>query len=282
MKKTNYHTHCTFCDGKENAEAMLQAAIDMEFDVLGFSSHAMHPFSDGWHIKTQDYAAYCSEINRLKANYKDKIEVLLGFEADYIHGLCKPDFEIYKDFKPDFILGSIHFVPGADGFFEADGKPEKTKESIQKNFAGNAKEAVCRYFELEREMLEKSSFTILGHADLIRMQNRNKGQELFCENEAWYKEQLQETAKKIAQAGVIVEINTGGMARGFLSEPYPSPYFLSLLHDYGIPITIDSDAHISKNLDFAFAESIKYAKNAGYSELAYISGGEIHFQPITL
>ena len=44
MIKTNYHTHTEFCDAKNTAEEMVLAAIEKNFSILGFSSHAMYPF----------------------------------------------------------------------------------------------------------------------------------------------------------------------------------------------------------------------------------------------
>ena len=46
MMKTNYHTHTTWCDGKDTPEAVVVAAIDKGFDAIGFSSHAMLPEDD--------------------------------------------------------------------------------------------------------------------------------------------------------------------------------------------------------------------------------------------
>ena len=43
---TNFHTHSTWCDGKDTPEAMIEAAIAKGFSVLGFSSHAMLPEDD--------------------------------------------------------------------------------------------------------------------------------------------------------------------------------------------------------------------------------------------
>ena len=39
MLKANYHTHTTFCDGDNTAEQMVQRALDLQFDHLGFSGH---------------------------------------------------------------------------------------------------------------------------------------------------------------------------------------------------------------------------------------------------
>ena len=67
--KTNYHTHTNFCDGKSSPEEMVRAAIEKKFDILGFSSHSMFPFSSDWHVSFRDHPAYAKEIARLKEKY---------------------------------------------------------------------------------------------------------------------------------------------------------------------------------------------------------------------
>ena len=67
----NFHTHTTFCDGKNTAEEMVRQAISLGFSQLGFSGH-MDP---DIHM---DIQAYFNEIRRLADIYSDKIEILCG------------------------------------------------------------------------------------------------------------------------------------------------------------------------------------------------------------
>jgi histidinol-phosphatase (PHP family) len=273
--KTNFHTHSLFCDGHNSAEEMVKAAIEKRFSILGFSSHSMYPFSSEWHMAITSFEPYCAEVRRLADLYKDKIKIALGFEADYIPGFSVPRFDVYKKFNPEFLIGSVHFVYNGNGYFEADDSPESVLEGIKKLYGGSSKKAVSRYFELEREMLQKGDFTIIGHPDLIRKTNCKT--HFFNEEDMWYKRELKATAKAIAQAGVISEINTGAIARGYMNDMYPSPYFLSLLHDAGVPITISSDAHAASGLDCAFGAAKERAKKAGYTEFAVPQAGSVQF-----
>ena len=271
MIKTNFHTHSTFCDGKNTMEEMVLGAIEKDFQILGFSSHAMFPFSDDWHIQPHQFESYMDSINQLKAKYQDSIQIYSGFEADWLTGLTSPSRDNYGAFTPDYILGSVHYVPGKEGYFEADGPLDETRERIQKHFGGNVKEAVCTYFEMERQMLRKGGFDILGHCDLIRVQN-GKGH-LFDESEEWYRNEIRTLAKEIASSGVIAEVNTGAMARGRMADPYPSSELLCLLRENNVPLTLNSDAHTVSGLDFGFEQALKGIKNAGYTELFYFSAG---------
>ena len=279
LKKTNYHTHSTFCDGNATVEEMVLSAIEKKFDIIGFSSHSMFPFGGDCHIAPRGHEAYVKEVRRVAELYKNKIEVYCGFEADYIRCICMPSFEQYNSLKPDYLIGSVHYVLGDRGYFEADGSPtSKVLAGIRNYFNGDEKKAVQTYFAEQREMLSHGNFTFWGHPDLIRKQNGKRI--LFDEHALWYKRELKATAKAAARAGVCAEINTGGMARGYLDTPYPSPEFLQILHDYNVPVTINSDSHAPGTLDFWFPEAIEYAKKAGYTELMFYSAGSLHSQKI--
>jgi len=273
--KSNFHTHSTYCDGNQTLEENIKIAIQKDFDVLGFSSHAELPFSDDWHIKVEQFDDYCSEINSLKEKYENEIKIRLGFEADFINGITTPSLSTYKKYNPDYIIGSVHYVYNGKGIFEADGSPESIQQAINDFYNGDKKSAVIRYFEQEREMIEAASkngiFTIIGHADLIRKTNISSnllslGFDFFDENDTWYKEQIKLTADSISKAGLIAEINTGAISRKRMKTPYPSQEFLSLLKERNVPITINSDSHNAENLDCAFDMAVEYAKKVGYTE----------------
>lgn len=279
--KANFHTHTTFCDGHSTAEEMVKTAIEKGFTSLGFSSHSMFPFSSSWHIPVKNFEAYCEEIHRLKTEYKNKINIYLGFEADYIRGFTCPDKHgAYEKFNPDFLIGSVHYIMHDDGHFTVDNSAEKVRAAVAKYYTKDgdwstidSRRLVHDYFETEREMLKNGNFNILGHADLIRLRNTVLH---YCdEKEGYYKDELALTAKEIAKAGVIVEINTGAIARGNMDELYPSEYFLDLLHERGVPVCINSDAHDARNLDAAFDRALAMAKKIGYRELTYPCAGSI-------
>lgn len=284
-QKINLHTHCTFCDGKNSLEEMVIAAIEKKFTILGFSSHCIHPLSsdfyktpdDDWHLPVDKISNYLNEIKQLKEKYGSQIQIFTGFEADYFEdekiGAAIPDFEVYKAFNPDYLIGSVHFVNTPKGFYTVDHTVENLQENLQKLYGDektgiiDGKRAVCEYFDAERQMLAKGNFNIIGHADLIR--KRNSALKFFDEKESWYHDELQATAKAIAKAGVVAEINTGAIARGIMDDVYPSSPFLELLHSYKVPVCINSDCHNAPYLDCAFDKAAAIAKKIGYTELIY-------------
>jgi len=276
--KTNYHTHTTFCDGAESAEDMAKAALTKGFDILGFSGHSMYPFASLWHTAPRDMEKYAAVVNTLKKEYSGRMNILCGFEADYVPGLTIPQMSVYARFKPDYLIGSVHYIVNEKGNFCADDDEEHLLRGIQALFNGNTKEAVCTYFALQREMLLKGDFAIWGHPDLIRKENWKLN--LFDENESWYRSELVSTANCAKHSGVIAEINTGAISRGTMDDVYPSADFLSILHDTGVPVMINSDAHKSRDLDCAFDRAAAAAKRAGYVETVFIEAGSVKSQKI--
>jgi len=252
MIKANYHTHSTWCDGKDSPRTMIQAAVAKGFEALGFSSHAMLPQDDvNWVLTPEKALRYAREIRTLAEEFKDKIRILCGVEADYIAGGATPSHAAYASISPDYIIGSIHFLRAPDGtVVEVDHSPQILADGIRDHFGGDAVAYVKAYFAAEREMVSRYDFEIVGHPDLVRKFNAKNP--YFDERADWYLEELEKTADAIAASGKIVEVNTGAISRGWTNDAYPSSAFRKLLRDRGVRFILSSDAHAADGIDCAF------------------------------
>ena len=84
----NYHTH-TFRNhhavGTERE--YIEAAIAGGYQTLGFSEHAPYQFPDGivsyFHMFPEDLEDYIQTLLALKEEYAGRIEILIGYEAEY-------------------------------------------------------------------------------------------------------------------------------------------------------------------------------------------------------
>lgn len=269
--KTNFHTHSTFCDGANTLEENVLTAIEKGIKILGFSSHSTWPAWVGVKMKLEDFETYCQNINFLKLKYAEQIDIRLGFEGDFIPTVCRPDFLAYKKFAPEFLIGSVHYLYNGETDFTkiraVDNTPQILLDTLKNTYNNDEKKLIQHYFATQRQMLSTCNFSIIGHPDLIRKFNDKI--HFFDEGADWYKQELKETAKAISSAGVICEVNTGAISRQWQKTPYPSEYFLSLLHERNVPVMINSDAHSAQNLDCAFDQSLALVKKVGYKELCY-------------
>ena len=248
--KVNYHTHSTWCDGKDSPETIVRTAIEKGFDAIGFSSHALLPISDPWTLQPDTVANYVVEIRALAEKYKEQIRVLCGIEADFISGLVRSDRSVYAHLNLDYIIGSIHEVVSNGVRVPVDHKPELLAAGIANAFGGDAQAFVHAYFAAEREMVSTCDFDVIGHPDLIR--KFNGVLRYFDESANWYNEELRHTADAFAASGKLVEVNTGGISRGWIDDAYPSPLFRSLLRERGVRFILSSDAHSAVTIDYAF------------------------------
>lgn len=265
----NFHSHSKYCDGKGELKDFLVSARKHQLFTIGFSSHAPVPFECKWCMKEGDLPFYLKEINDLKREYD--IEIYQSLEIDYVPDRISP-----AQFREqlDYTIGSIHFVDQFD-----DGKPWEIdnthavfRKGLEKIFRNNFREAVHRYFELTREMINSAEPDIIGHLDKIKMQNIDG--KFFSESDSWYREEVEKTLKLIESKGTIVEVNTRGIYQKKTSTTYPSPWILDLIHRKNIPVTISSDAHHPDDLINQFPETARLLQKTGFRNISVMTGGE--------
>ena len=245
---SNFHTHTSWCDGKSTLTELAEAAAEVKMSAIGFSSHAPLPFPCSWCIRPEDFQAYLRDITAIKAS--SAIPVFAGLEVDYVPGLIGP-----SDFKSqlDYTIGSVHFVDGDDEFrWEADTSVELFQKGLNRIFKGDIQRAVCRYFELIREMLSISPPDILGHMDRIKM--HNTVEVFFDEQAGWYRDEVVHTLEIARDSGVVIEVNTRGLYKKRSAESYPGSFALRKIREMGIPVMLASDAHHCGELISYFPE----------------------------
>lgn len=213
------------------------------------------------------FESYSREIKH--AAEFSSIEVYRGLEVDFIPGVIRP-----IDFDIDYSIGSIHFVDQfADGtHWEIDGAYQLFLKGLEQIFQGNVKQAVCRYFELTRQMLDQAPPTVLGHLDKIKIQNF--GEAFFKETDFWYQDQVKQTLRTIRAAGTIVEVNTRGIYQKKTTTTYPSPWIIDLLINENIPVTLSSDAHHIGDLTNQFQMAARMLKQKGLKEVHAMVDGK--------
>lgn len=258
--KTNYHTHTTWCDGRDTPAAMAAAAAAAGFEELGFSSHALLPGNPlDWALDARRGAEYARDIRALAAKYEGRLKILCGIEADYLPGAAEPSRAAYAPIGPDYIIGSVHFVRAPDGAAVCvDKSPEDLAEGLELHFNGDAEAALRAYFAQIREMARRFDFDVFGHLDLPRKFNAKHP--YFDESAPWYLGELEATADAVAKTGRLVEVNTGGIARGWLDDAYPSPVFRAMLRERGARFILSSDAHSAEAIDCAFDRFVEEEK----------------------
>jgi histidinol-phosphatase (PHP family) len=270
MNLFNLHTHSYFCDGKEEPEAYVKHAIELGFHTLGFSSHAPVPFENNFSLKEEKMDEYFSTIRALDEKYKDRINILLSMEIDYIPGITRAFTEFSKAGNLDYTIGGVHLVRNKEIeklWFIDGSKKETYDDGLQILFNGNPRKGVEAYYGQIAEMVATQKPDIIAHLDKIKMHNKNR---YFSEEEGWYKDLVWKTLKYIAdESDCIIEVNTRGLYKKRSDTFFPSPAILEQIHHLKIPITLSSDAHQPHELNAYYEEALKLLKEIGFKELVY-------------
>lgn len=271
MLLTSLHTHTNYCDGKYSAEEMILAAIKCNMKSIGISTHGPTPFESDWNIKKASIDKYIMEINSLKEKYKDLIEIYLGMELDYIPGIGFDDTARDLMTKLDYYIGSVHYLGKFKNgsMWTVDYNIEELLQGINESFGGDIRLAVEAYYSYIGEMAQKYEPPIIGHLDLIKKNNKNNI--LFNEQEDWYINAVDKCLDIIKNTSSIIEINTGGIARGYVKEQYPSTFILKMIRNKNIPIIINSDAHTTDSLLCKYDEMYKLINDIKFEKVSHLS-----------
>ena len=236
------HTHTLYSDGKNTPEEMILAAIERGLDEIGISDHVYTFFDESYCMRAREVEAYKAEIAALKQKYKDRITVRCGVEYDLYSTASTEGF--------DYAIGSLHYLKCRETYYPIDCSKEGFVTLAREGFGGDYYALAEAYFSLVSAYAERKDISIVGHFDLIA--KYNEGGVLFDENDHRYLAAAKGAADKLAAAGKIFEINTGAIARGYRTVPYPAPAIYDHLRQKGAAFLLSSDAHNTGNIAFAF------------------------------
>lgn len=261
----NLHTHSNFCDGRDTPEEMVQRAIELGFDSLGFSGHCWMPYSPGVYMFPEKAAAYRAEIARLREKYAGQLKIYCGIEFD----LYAPtdELDLY-----DYVIGSVHYFRfrAADKFVGFDRSAEAVEAVIRDHFGGDGLAFAKAYYEAVKTLPDTARCDIVGHFDLITKNLEKK--KLFDSTSAEYRRYALDALDVLAEKVGVFEVNTGAIARGYRTSPYPDEFLLKAMRERDCRMVISSDCHDREFLNCCFAESLEMLKHCGFDEVYTFNG----------
>lgn len=232
LMKKNYHTHTYRCGHAYGKDAdYINAAIDVGLTHLGFSDHIIlknHTQKGirGDYILFDDYV---ESINNLKQLYKDKINIKLGFEAEY--------FSIYEDYYRDLLDKGIidYLILGQHCYIN-----EKTDEIVFYNSSHHSVETINKYKDDLINGMRSGLYSYVAHPDHY-MSGYGKWDE-HAINVA------HEICKAAVKYNLPLEINLAGVRHfrnrgGVIPSGYPYDPFWEIVKLYPIKVVIGLDCH---------------------------------------
>jgi len=258
----NLHTHTLFCDGADTPKEMIEKAIALGFDSIGFSSHAPTSVHTDWEMSDTD--SYKKEISELKLLYREKIKIFLGIELDYYSSKA-----INCD-SFDYKIGSVHMAFKDGRQIDFDNTVKASERYIKEYFAGNSLDYAKLYYETVADMPCVFDYDIVGHFDLLTKFSEKNPHLIDVQSKA-YKNVALEALYAVREKRDFFEINTGAISRGYRTTPYPAPFILKEMKHLDCKLVLTSDCHNKNLLDCGFKEAKQYDKAHGFDSLYYLT-----------
>lgn len=253
----NLHTHSCFCDGQDTPEEMIETAICKGFDSIGFSGHSWMYFSPKYAMSPEKTVQYRSEVKRLREQYAGKIDVFLGLEMEIFS--TDVDLSGY-----DYLIGSSHYFNFDGRMVGFDRSAEAVRQVIDDCFGSDGMKYAKAYYKNLARLPEYGDFDIIGHFDLIT--KHSEKEDFFDTESDEYREYAVSAAQALAGKIPYFEVNTGAIARGYRTTPYPDMFLLKKLRELGFRPVISSDCHQREMLDCGFEQAAGLLLKAGFDK----------------
>lgn len=252
----NLHTHCTYCDGKDTPEELVVTALEKGFSSLGFSSHSHMVFSKYPALTPEKEVLYKREIAQLKEKYRAVLDIYCGLEWEWY---SQVNLEGY-----DYIIGSVHYLKVNGEMVGFDRSQEQVRDVIEKHFGGDGMKYAKKYYETVADLAGSDKIDIIGHFDLITKHAENCT--FFDTESKEYQRYVTDALDALIPKYRFFEVNTGAIARGYRTAPYPSAFILKELKRRNCCVLLSSDCHDKKHLDCHFRESTQLLRECGFRE----------------
>jgi len=252
---SDYHVHTSRCGhaGGESRDFVLKA-IDRGLAEVGLTDHIPLYFlpvaerDPKLAMKEEEFDGYIEEVLELRDEFRGKIAVRLGLEADYREGheeelarwLARADW--------DLVLGSVHWVAG--GWIDAPGSAARFETEGTENLYDE-------YYRLLSKAARTGFFDVLTHFDLPKKFGyRPPSPRVTAEGEA---------IAAAKEGGCAVEISSAGLRKP-VGEIYPEARLLEEIVAAGIPVTFSSDAHAPAEVGWGYEKTVALARRCGVRE----------------
>ncbi len=252
---TNYHSHTQFCDAKNTIEEFVVAAIEAGFTDWGVSPHCPLPMLPraGWVMQEGDVEGYFREVDRLRAEYGDRIRIHRGMEVDWVDEGFNPSVGYFQDMGLDYIIGSVHLLrsPQTGEMVDIDCGVEWFERTVRNHFGGSLQKLVEEYYRAMTYMVEAGGFNFVGHPDKVSANARLLSRGVMQKD--WYRGLVSGFLELCASKGVVLEINTKAFPHTGVF--YPDAMWWERMAELGIRVIINSDTHRINALSVGLCEA---------------------------
>ncbi|GIM27998.1 histidinol phosphate phosphatase [Clostridium polyendosporum] len=253
----DYHIHTTYSvDGKNTLLEVCKSAVEKGLKEIAITDH-FEPTS-----KDEKYEIYkpnnlLLEVAEANEIFRGKLKVKVGVELGQPHLFSSTSQALVNSVPFDYVVGSVHKLPGDIDVNEID-------------YNSVALEEICQiYINQVKKLVINADFNCVGHIDLIKRYSTDIYKSRITL--MMQQELLKQIFKILILKGKGIELNTSGL-RQAPKETMPGIDVLKLYHELGGEIlTIGSDAHCANDVGKDLETGIEIARQAGFKYLTLFS-----------
>lgn len=229
-ERVNYHGHCNYCrHARGTAREYVLEAVRQRLVRMGFTDHL--PFPDdrfGNRMPYAEQAQYLQEITELKEEFADRLELLRGFEGEYVRDNRQYYEELLSLEQCEYLILGQHHYETAEGDWFCIYGLDNTEQYV--DYSRNVVEA-----------MRTGYFRYAAHPDVI-----------FLNDFSWDRncdEACDIIIDGAVKYGFPLEFNANGLRRERQiyadGERYPYPHrrFWDKVKNTGIRVYVGSDCH---------------------------------------
>ncbi len=239
MLIANYHTHTTRCNHATGTEReYIENAIAAGLVELGFSDHAPMIFHtpgyySGFRIKLDRFEDYVTTLRDLREEYKDRIKIRIGLEAEYYPELFGDFLDYIRPYGIEYLILGQHFMGNEIGE-KPSGSPTDDEARL------------CRFVDQVSEAMRTGKFSYVAHPDMMP----------FKGEESVYEKHMNRLIDCSLETETPLEINFLGIRD---HRAYPNQKFWELAGKKHALCVFGCDAHSADVV--ADLQSLQVAEN---------------------
>lgn len=246
----DFHTHTKWCGHAEGEMVQyVEKACELGLPAIGFCAHfpVDIPFFCKVQLDPEEVELFVEEARRLKESHDGGIEILMGFEVDFVEGGEEyVEKECIGRWSPDYVMGSIHML-GDWMFDHPDCRGEYEGRDITEMYR--------TYYGLLVTLVRTGLFDVVGHMDLVK--------KFGYRPEGDVTDVLDELLDAVAGRGMLLDVNTAGIDKP-VEEIYPASDILRSAAERNIGLITGSDAHAPGEVGRYFDQALTAIQEAGY------------------
>ncbi len=240
----NYHTHTPRCHHSVGQEReYVENAIKAGLKKLGFADHSPMVFDgdyySGHRMRPAEIDSYVSTLLQLREEYKNDIELFIGFEAEYYPKYFNRFLEMIAPYPIDYLILGQHFLDNEIGSHHSYHKTDSLS-------------LLNQYVDQVLEGLSTGCFTYLAHPDVIN----------FTGSDEDYYQPMKRLCEETKRMNIPLELNMLGV---WEKRSYPCERFFRIVSEVGNEVILGIDAHQPERIleQHVLSEALALANKCG-------------------